>query len=92
MIKIIIAAVSGFTIFLIVFTAGAAEADLKTEVNTIVQKIWNRIKYAFETLDNWLDKVIGINFTKVFHFLVKIVVWFLHLVAKIFKWVVDLVF
>ena len=92
MMKILIILIAAFSILLIAFSAYAQSSNLEKEVNSTLGAILNRIKYAFETLDAWLNKVIGINFTKIFNFIVKVVVWFLDLIVKLFKWVRDFVF
>ena len=90
MMKILIPAAVFLMLLFPVFVK-ASYIDLGEEINARVLEIWSRIKHAFETLDNWLDRVVGINFAKIFNFIVKIVLWFLDLIIKIFKWAVDLV-
>ena len=94
--KIGIAALAICLTTFLIFPVRAAENDfdaqgLWDEIVKLVKQIWARITYAFNKLDAWLDRVLGINFAKIVKFIGKVIIWFLELLIKLVKWLLDLI-
>lgn len=75
-----------------VATTSATSQSVTESILGFINKLISFFANLYHALDNWLDKAIGFNFTKLIALIVKITLWFLKIAMSFFKWLFNLVF